>query len=556
MKPTIVLWLSLMLLLAACGKSSGDSGNPAPVQRQVAVRSITIDGRALEDNTFDVRLQPSIRIQFTEPIDKQSVAGAIVWSAPAGGSAPVFTSSFQNNDSVLLITASSKLAFLTSYRFSLNNSIKSASGGRFISVINKTLLTSIDSSAKFPTLSDEALLTKVQQQTFRYFWDFGHPVSGMARERNSSGDIVTTGGTGFGIMAMLAAVERGFINRQQGLDRIKTIVNFLETKAIRYHGAFAHWINGASGLTQPFSQKDNGADLVETSFLMMGLLSARSYFDAGTAAETDLRSAITDLYAAVEWDWFRRDNGDQLYWHWSPDYGWDMNLPIRGWNECLVTYVLAAGSPTHAIPKSVYDKGWAREGAMKNGAAYYGISLPLGEPFGGPLFLSQYSFLGINPIGLKDAYADYELQNKHHAQINYQHSLENPKKYYGYSAQVWGLSASDIPTGYSASSPTNDLGVIAPTAALSSFPYTPVESMQALKFYYYTLGDKLFKDYGFIDAFALHQPWFADSFLAIDQGPIIVMIENYRTGLLWNLFTSAPEVKAALTKLGFTAPYL
>lgn len=545
-----------MLLLAACGKSSGDSGNPAPVQRQVAVRSITIDGRALEDNTFDVRLQPSIRIQFTEPIDKQSVAGAIVWSAPAGGSAPVFTSSFQNNDSVLLITASSKLAFLTSYRFSLNNSIKSASGGRFISVINKTLLTSIDSSAKFPTLSDEALLTKVQQQTFRYFWDFGHPVSGMARERNSSGDIVTTGGTGFGIMAMLAAVERGFINRQQGLDRIKTIVNFLETKAIRYHGAFAHWINGASGLTQPFSQKDNGADLVETSFLMMGLLSARSYFDAGTAAETDLRSAITDLYAAVEWDWFRRDNGDQLYWHWSPDYGWDMNLPIRGWNECLVTYVLAAGSPTHAIPKSVYDKGWAREGAMKNGAAYYGISLPLGEPFGGPLFLSQYSFLGINPIGLKDAYADYELQNKHHAQINYQHSLENPKKYYGYSAQVWGLSASDIPTGYSASSPTNDLGVIAPTAALSSFPYTPVESMQALKFYYYTLGDKLFKDYGFIDAFALHQPWFADSFLAIDQGSIIVMIENYRTGLLWNLFTSAPEVKAALTKLGFTAPYL
>jgi hypothetical protein len=548
--------LYVAMLFSACGKSTGESPDPVPVQRQVAVRSITIDGRQLDDKTVDVRQKPVIRIQFTEPLDKLSVANAINWTAPAGVTVPVFSSSFQNKDSVLEIIVNNNLDFLTPYQFSLNNSIRSASGGRFISVVKKTILTKIDSTPKFPTISDDALLTKVQQQTFTYFWDFGHPVSGMARERNSSGDLVTTGGTGFGIMALLTGIERGFISRQQGFDRIKTIVDFLQTKAIRYHGAFAHWINGATGITQPFSQKDNGADLVETSFLIMGLLSAREYFDGASTAETDLRAAITEMYSEVEWDWFRRNNSDQLYWHWSPDYGWDLNLPVRGWNECLVTYVLAAGSTTHAIPKEVYDKGWAREGAMKNGAAYYGINLPLGQPFGGPLFLSHYSFLGLDPRGLKDAYADYEQQNKHHAQINYQHSLQNPNNFFGYSGQVWGLTASDIPNGYTASSPTNDMGIIAPTAALASFPYTPTESMQALKFYYYVLGDKLFKEYGFIDAFSLHQPWFADSFLAIDQAPIIVMIENHRSGLLWKLFSSAPEIKAALTKLGFTAPYL
>src|SRR5690606_20605027 len=248
---------------------------------------------------------------------------------------------------------------------------------------------------------------------------------------------------------------------------------FLQTKAIRYHGAFAHWLNGDTGLTIPFSEKDNGADLVETSFLMMGLLTARQYFNQPASAEVQLREAITDLYEAVEWTWFQKDNEPVLYWHWSPDFGWDMNLPIRGWNECLVTYVLAAGSPTHPITADVYDKGWARDGDLRNGAAFYGISLPLGEDFGGPLFLSQYSFLGINPFGLKDKYADYEVQNRNHARIHYQHSLENPNEYFGYSASVWGLTASDIPNGYTASSPLNDRGVIAPTAALSSFPYTP-----------------------------------------------------------------------------------
>jgi len=229
---------------------------------------------------------------------------------------------------------------------------------------------------------------------------------------------------------------------------------------------------------------------------------------------------------------------------------------VQGWNECLITYVLAASSTTHGIPKAVYDSGYARNGAMRNGNAYLGFTLPLGPAFGGPLFFEHYSFLGINPKSLSDAYANYQTQTTNHTLINYNYCKNNPQNYFGYSDSVWGLTASDIPNGYTASSPTNDVGVIAPTAAISSIPYTPSESLQALKFFYYVLGDKLWSDYGFKDAFSLKDIWFAGSYLAIDQGPIIGMIENYRTGLLWSLFTSCPEVKAGMLSLGFSAPYL
>jgi hypothetical protein len=231
-----------------------------------------------------------------------------------------------------------------------------------------------------------------------------------------------------------------------------------------------------------------------------------------------------------------------------------MNMPVTGWNEGLIVYVLAASSPTHPIPKVVYDEGWARNGAypMKNGKSFYGIVLPLGEDYGGPLFFSHYSFLGLDPRNLSDQYGDYWTQNVAHSRINYEYCKANPKKYRGYSPVCWGLTASDVQGGYSASSPANDLGVIAPTAALSSFPYTPAESMNALKFFYFTLGDRIWGNYGFYDSFNLSSLWFADSYIAIDQGPVICMIENYRTGFLWNLFMSNLEIRNGLDKLGFS----
>ena len=446
------------------------------------------------------------------------------------------------------------LGSYATYRLIVNSGLKSAAGEAILT--GKVLLihTGLDTSDKFPQISDEELLTKVQRQTFRYFWEGAEPTSGMARERTTSGATVTTGGTGFGVMAMTVAAERGFVTRSEACERVQRIVTFLAQRATAYHGAFSHWINGETGATLPFSADDNGADLVETGLLFQGLLTARAYFDGADAAESKLRADITALWEAVEWDFFTKQGTEKvLYWHWSPDKGWAMNLPIRGWNEALIVYVLAASSPTHPIDREVYAEGWARGGAMLNGKLFYDTVLPLGEDYGGPLFWAHYSFLGLDPKGLSDAYADYWEQVRNHTLINYKYCVANPKKYAGYGPDCWGLTASDIPDGYTASSPTNDRGVIAPTAALSSMPYTPDESMAALRFFYYKLGDKLWSDYGFIDAFDLSTGWFDTGMhIAIDQGPIVVMIENHRTGLPWRMLMSDTDVQAGLAKLGFT----
>lgn len=420
----------------------------------------------------------------------------------------------------------------------------------------KTL--SFDPAKRPKNLSDSALLDLVQKQTFRYFWDFAHPISGMARERSNESfgygnETVTTGGTGFGIMSVIVATERKWISRDTAAKFILKMVQFL-LKADSYHGAFPHWMNGATGKTIAFSRKDDGADLVESSYLFQGLLCARQYFNADNKIERELRNRIQWMWPDIEWNWFTQGQ-EVLYWHWSPNNGWAMNFPVRGFNECLIMYILAASSPNerYQVSSAVYHRGWAESNFFKNGKEFYGIKLPLGFDYGGPLFFSQYSFVGLDPRGLKDRYADYWEQNKNHTLINYSYCVDNPKKFKGYGENCWGLTASDTYDGYNAFSPTNDFGTITPTAALSAFPYTPDYSMKALKHFYYYLGDKIWSEYGFVDAFNESKNWYATSHLAIDQGPIIVMIENYRSGLLWNLFMSCPEIKVVLKKLGFVS---
>ncbi|HET9824612.1 MAG TPA: glucoamylase family protein [Chitinophagaceae bacterium] len=545
--------LTVIFIFFGCKKSS--DGNPPPATPNFYSTDVKLNGQTAAATNYDVTLSPIIKFSFSAALDRNTVAGAISFKDKSGTSV-AYSAAYENSDKTVIIQPSSGLNYLTKYSVSVGNSLKSAEGGSLISGVTLSFVTKIDSSRKFPLISDDSLLTFIQQQTFRYFWDFGHPVSGMARERNTSGETVTTGGTGFGIMAIPVAISRNFITRADGVARVQKIVNFLKSTAPNFHGAFSHWMNGTTGAVVPFASNDDGADLVETSYMMMGLLTARQYFDGAGAAETNLRNDINALWMAVEWDWFRQNGKNVLYWNWSPNFGWAVNVPIQGWNETLITYVLAASSPSHAIPKAVYDSGFARNGAERNGNNYYGYTLPLGEAYGGPLFFEHYSFLGINPNGLIDAYANYQSQTVNHTKINYEYCKANPKQYFGYSDSCWGLTASDIENGYTASSPTNDVSVIAPTAAISSIPYTPNESLKALKFFYYVLGDKLWGDYGFKDAFSLHNVWFASSYLAIDEGPIIGMIENHRTGLLWDLFTSCPEVKTGLLSLGFTAPYL
>lgn len=411
-------------------------------------------------------------------------------------------------------------------------------------------------------VSDDAFLDSIQKKHLNYMWDGAEPTSGMAPERihpngiypQNDKQVVTTGGSGFGIMGLIVGIERKFIDREKGVERLHKIVDYL-AKADRFHGVWSHWIDGPTGKVKPFGTKDNGGDLVESSFLMQGLICVRQYFQNGNEREIELANKIDKLWKEMEFSFYQHDK-DVLYWHWSPNYQWEMNFPLEGYNECLITYILAASSPTYSIPASAYHNGWARKGQIVSDAAPYGYKLYLkhnyAEETGGPLFWAHYSYIGFCPKGSKDQYADYWEVTKNHALSDYAYCVANPKHFKGYSENCWGLTASYSPEGYAAHAPNNDLGVITPTAALSSFPYTPKESMQALKYFYYEKGNKLWGPYGFYDAFSETANWYADSYLAIDQCTIAPMIENYRTGLLWKLFMSAPEVQAGLTKLGFT----
>lgn len=420
-----------------------------------------------------------------------------------------------------------------------------------------------DTTNEYVNYSDEELMDLVQKETFDYFWEGAEPTSGMARERihmdnvypNSDREVVTTGGTGFGLMAILVGIERGFVSREDALSRYEKVVDYLG-RADRFHGAWPHWLYGPSGKTKAFSAKDDGGDLVETAFLIQGLLTVKEYFKEGNAREKQLGKNIQTLYEQVEWNWYTQgENG--LYWHWSPNFGWDMDFLVQGYNETLIMYILAASSPTYPISKEVYDEGWARNGAISEGVTYYDLDTVLDYYPGssspiGPLFWAHYSYLGLNPKDLKDAYGDFWKLNTHQAQIHHRHCVENPHGYQGYSTKCWGLTSSYSMKGYAGHRPDKDLGVISPTAALASMPYTPKESMAFLRFMY-TEQDSLVGKYGPYDAFSLEHDWYVPRYLAIDQGPIPVMIENYRTGLLWKWFMKNEDVQKGLANLGFSS---
>ncbi|HUR44684.1 MAG TPA: glucoamylase family protein [Candidatus Saccharimonadales bacterium] len=405
-------------------------------------------------------------------------------------------------------------------------------------------------------MSEEELLTSVQEATFRYFWDYAHPVSGLAREALGSGDKVTIGGSGFGIMALIVGAERGFISRPSAAARLVKILRFLEEKASRYHGAWSHWLDGSTGRTLSFSKYDDGGDLVETAFLIQGLLTARQYFMANAPLEREIRTRASRLWAEVEWNWYLGEpKGQQLFWHWSPNHGWKIQHKIGDhFDECLITYLLAIASPTHPIPPSCYTNGWAGPDPAKyvNGNVYFGIRQPVGWPMGGPMFFTHYSFVGFDPRLWRDPFCNYFQNNQSIARIHHAYAVANPGKHKGYGPNVWGLSASRGPDGYRAFEPRYDEGTVAPTAAIASMPYTPRESMAALNFYYHTLGKRLWGDFGFKDAFNLDRDWYEQGYLAIDQGPIIIMIENYRTQLCWKLFMSNKEITEGLKKAGWT----
>lgn len=520
---------------------STENGTLSLVSSQINGTTITTSSRH-RGIPFDT-LKASFT--FSEPLAEGSLSSFVSISPAVALNVSVST-----DRKTLSVSNATAMDYYRRYQLSVSGTLQSATGFTFKG-FTKSFVTGLNPSIKNADLSDDALLTKVQEFTFKYFWDFAHPVSGLARERNSSGDIVTIGGSGFGIMGIPIGIERGFISREQGIARLQKIVSFLAA-ADRFHGVWPHWLNGNTGKTVPFSTNDNGGDLVESAFMAQGLITVRQYLKSTDSAEASLIDQINQLLDAMEWDWYTRGGQNVLYWHWSATKGWAMNMQIKGYNEALIVYVLAATSKNHAVQPAVYTQGWASNGNIRNNKTFYGIQLPVGYDYGGPLFFAHYSFLGLDPRNLSDTYANYWTQNVAHSRINYEHCVRNPQKNLGYSASSWGLTASDNPTGYGVQEPTRDPGTITPTAALSSIPYTPVESIAAIRHFYTVLGDKLWGQYGFYDAFNPNEGWWASSYLAIDQGPILVMIENHRTGLCWDLFMSAPEVQTGLQNLGFS----
>jgi hypothetical protein len=532
----------------------GESFPGANFEFQTERGILSLDSIQLNGKNFNASL-PLRNINFNVQInawfsDSVNSAGIEDYFLLLGPGSPVqLDISVAEGGRKVIMTNPQPLEYYTRYSFIIENDLVSENDFVFEG-FRKPFFTRLDSTFKFPEMPDEDLLTLVQEQTFRYFWDFGHPVSGLSRERNTSGEIVTIGGSGFGVMSFIIGVERGFITRVQAVERWRKIVDFLQS-ADRFHGVWPHWMNGTTGKTIPFSADDDGGDIVETSYMIQGLLTVRQYLDNSVPEEMALIEDINQLWAEVEWDWYTQGE-NVITWHWSPNFGFAKNLKIRGWNEALIVYVLAASSPTHPVEPVVYHEGWARNGGIINDNLYYNIQLPLGPSYGGPLFFEHYSFLGLDPRSLTDQYADYAEQTAAHTLINRAYCIDNPLNWIGYNVACWGLTASDNEEGYSAHSPTNDRGVITPTAALSSFPYTPDESLMALRHFYYILGDRIWGEYGFYDAFNFSKNWVASSYLAIDQGPIIIMIENYRSGLCWNLFMSNPEILQGLDDLGFS----
>jgi exo beta-1,2-glucooligosaccharide sophorohydrolase (non-reducing end) len=428
---------------------------------------------------------------------------------------------------------------------------------------------SAEVTASTRAMTDDELLTMVQEGCFRYYWEGAHPNAGMAIEITPGDpDLIALGSSGFGVMAITVGVDRGFITREQGVERMLKITGFLQN-ADRFHGVWPHFLNGRTGKVFPyFGKYDDGGDLVETAFMIHGLLTARQYFNRDTPQEREIRDRITRMWREVEWVWYRqKPDSDFLYWHWSPDHGFYINHPLIGWNETMIIYLLAIASPTHPVPASMYYTGWAgqsqraidyRQGWSRttqgdhyaNGNTYYGHKLDVGEGNGAELFFTQFSFFGFDPRDKHDKYTNYFNNNRNIALIAHDYAVENPRKFKGYGDNAWGRSAGVNVAG-GRSLPRDDNGTLNIMASLGAFPYTPEESMKALKHFYRDLGAKTWGIYGFRDGYNETENWYQDVYMALNQAPIVIMIENHRTGLVWNNFMKNPEIQPMLDKIGF-----
>lgn len=396
-------------------------------------------------------------------------------------------------------------------------------------------------------------MNEQQQKVVNYFFTGANEQTGMALNSSSNKTILTTGATGFGIMNLIIGVERGWINREEAARQIVKITRFLK-RADRFAGAWAHWYK-PDGRMVPFGSQMQAGEIVETAFMMGGLLTASEYFTGGSDDEKEIRKATEEFWNSIEWNHFVKDG--MLYWIWHQDKN-SYELPLVGWNETLLVYILAMAAPdAHKVSPDIYKNCWQGYNFANLTRKTYGYSLPLGtDDNGGPLFLSQYSFLGLDPRYMQDQYAFYWTQNVSHTLINRHYCVYEAPKEYRYSEYDWGLTACEgcgEHPDYMSRDPKNDDGIIAPTAALSAFPYTPFYSTQVLlnlKNNYSDLNGK----YGFGVSYCPADKSVGKNYLAMEHAPIAIMMENYRSGLIWKLLMQNEHVQKGLQLAGIAQP--
>ncbi|WP_082796093.1 glucoamylase family protein [Flammeovirga sp. SJP92] len=406
---------------------------------------------------------------------------------------------------------------------------------------------------------DRQIFEETHRASFDYFWELGHPVSGLTPRRSLKNKKyeIGIGASGFGIQAIIVGAHRGWVTREQVLNRMLKMTDFLENKAVRFHGVYPHLIHGKTGQLIHFGGQD-GADIQETSNLMMGLLMARAYFDQDTPKEIQLREEITKLWEAVDYTMHEHQNA--LWWNHSYQQKENKGLKLlmKGYTESMTSYVLALGHPSKGIKKSSY-RGYVEGKNFVNGKEYYGYTLDVGKPKGGPLYLAQTPFLALDPRDMEDQYTYYWKRSINHSLINWTYCSKFAPKEFQYNKEDWGLTASQTPSedgGYNnmAGPGPKDKGVIAPSAALGVFPYVPYQSMLALRNFYENHKEGLWGEYGFKDAYSKKRDWYSDRYLGLDQGRTVIMMENYRSGLFWELSKKVPELQVALGKMGIKSP--
>ncbi len=382
-------------------------------------------------------------------------------------------------------------------------------------------------------MEDTALAAAVARETFDYFWLEANPQNGLIKDRSAPNSVASIAAVGFGLAAIPVGIDRGWITADEGYERVRrTLLSFLEGSVEGAHGFFFHFVDMETGARVWSSELSS----IDTTLLVAGALVAGQHFEG-----TEVQALASRLYENVEWDWML-NGGRFLRMGWKPESGF-LDTSWDHFDESLILYVLAIGSPTHPISAEAWDN-WRRPINRADGSVY----LP-----GEPLFVYQYPQAFLKLRGLEDAYANYWNNTARACERNRQFSVRHSNRYLSYQHGVWGLSASDGPSGYRAygAADGNHDGTIAPYASAACLPFTPEIAFDGMRALLREYGSRVWREYGFVSAINADKDWYSREHIGIDQGDILLMIANWQDGFVWDLFMANPHVQEALDLMGF-----